>query len=153
MNPATYTIANKEASNKYTPIVVGVLVVGGALATYFFVIKPILEGLGIKDTKYDARFRYLKGFDPNYYKSNLSKVTISTEKARSIALKIYQSYGILNDDEELLYGAISEAGSEYNLSKVSDIFMKETGKSMAEYIGSFANNADTEFIYKTINSW
>lgn len=145
--------ANKALSNKYTPIVVGVLVVGGTLAAYFFVIKPILEGLGIKDTKFDKRISALNGFDPNYYKSNFSKVTISTQTAAKIATDIWMSYGLINDDEEKLIGAISSAGSEYNLSKVSDVFQQQFGKNMAEYIHSFANNSDNETMYKIIKSW
>ncbi len=95
----------------------------------------------------------MNGFDPNYYKSNISKVTISTQKAAQIAVEIQMSYGLINDDEEKLIGAIESAGSEYNLSKVADIFQKTFGKSMAIYVKDFADNADTEAIYKIIKSW
>lgn len=153
MKPIQYMVADKALSNKYTPIVVGVLVVGGVLASYFFVIKPILEGLGIKDTKFDKRISALNGFDPNYYKTKISAVTISTQQAAKIAMDVWLSYGLINDNEEKLIGAISSAGSEYNLSKVSDVFQKQFGKNMAEYIHSFANNADNETMYKIIKSW
>lgn len=149
----TLVIADNLAKNKYAPVVIGVLVVGGVLASYFFVIKPILEGLGIKDTKFDKRLFYLNGFDPNYYKTNYSKVTISTAMAGKLATDIWMSYGLINDDEEKLVGAVQSAGSEYNLSKVADTFQRQFGKNMAEYVKSFANNADTETMYKIINDW
>lgn len=183
MKPVQYAVAEKALSNKYTPIIVGVLVVGGILATYF-IGRKILEGAGIVDTKFDNRIKYLKGFDPNYYKGNISRVTISTAEAQKIADNVHYSYGFSdssttalgsvvgniinqtggtqqlgrqtfygNDDEEKLIGAIQSAGSEYNLSKASDIFQKKYGKNMVEYIFSFANNAETEAIYKIIKSW
>lgn len=165
MKSPTYIVADNLSRNKYAPIVVGVLVVGGVLASYFFVIKPILEGVGIKETKYDKALPKMKGFDPNFYKSNLSKVTISTSQAQKIAGDIFMSSGWatsslfgfsfipLNDDEERLHNAISRAGSEYNLSKVADLFQKETGQSMISYILKFADNSDTETIYRIIKSW
>ncbi len=187
MKPIQYMVADKALSNKYTPIVVGVLVVGGVLASYFFIIKPILEGTGIKDTKFDKRLKYLKGFDPNYYKGNVSKVTISTATADKIATDIYKSYGFAsaqgkskethsnflglgllawagyesgvipenlgNDDEKRLVGAVQSAGSDYNLSKVADTFQRKYNKNMAQYIMDFADNADTEVIYKTVKNW
>jgi len=184
MNPLVAHGASKALSNKYTPIIVGVLVVGGVLITYF-VGRKLLESIGVIDTKFDKRIKYLKGFDPNYYKGNLAKVTISTSDAQKIADKVYYSYGYSsstsggnvvgdllvstglakpiesngretffgNDDEEKLIGAIQSAGSEHNLSKVSDIFQKKYGKNMVEYIFSFADNAETEAIYKIIKSW
>lgn len=183
MNPATYAIASKAASNKYTPILVGVVVVGTVIATYF-IGRKVLETFGVVDTKFDRRIKYLKGFDPNYYKTNLSRVTISTATAQKIADDVYYSYGFAsstkptsspsilttlvggiasgeagrttffgNDDEQRLVGSIQSAGSEFNLSKVSDVFQKKYGKNMIEYIFSFADNTDTEAIYKIIKSW
>jgi hypothetical protein len=147
------TAASNLSKSKYAPVVIGVLVVGGVLASYFFVIKPILEGLGIKDTKYDKRLWQLNGFDPNYYKTNYSKVTISTAMAGKLATDIWMSYGLINDDEEKLIGAVQSAGSNYNLSKVADVFNKQFGKDMATYVKDFANNSDTEAMYKIINDW
>lgn len=182
-------LVDRATNNKYAPIIIGVAVVGGLLLTYF-IGKKILESTGVIDTKYDKRIKYLNGFDPNYYKSNLSKVTISTAQSQKIADDIYYSYGFSstikpnssnqpnfletvaggiigtvagsgtgrttfygNDDEEKLIKAIQSAGSQYNLSKVSDLFQKKYSSSMVDYIYSFANNSDTEEIYKIIKSW
>jgi hypothetical protein len=180
-------LVDRATNNKYAPIIIGVAVVGGVLLTYFLGRK-LLETVGIVDTKYDRRLRYLNGFDPNYYKTNMSKVTISTAQAQKIADDVYYSYGFApssgsgnwattavggilnqsgstqstsagrgtfygNDDEEKLYNAIKSSGSQYNLSKVSDTFQKKYGVDMAEYIMSFADNSDTEAIYKTIKDW
>ena len=192
-----YMLVDRATNNKYAPIIIGVTVVGGVLLAYFLGRK-ILESTGVIDTKFDRRIKYLNGFDPNYYKSNMSKVTISTAQAQKIADDVHYSYGysssikpasgttttsggILggliaggtgvitpvlsgdnkggrntffgNDDEERLVGAIRSAGSQSNLSKVSDLFQKKYNVSMVDYIYSFADNADTEAIYKIIKGW
>lgn len=164
MKPVQYAVAQKALSNKYTPIIVGVLVVGGALASYFFIIKPILEGLGIKDTKFDKKLGQLDGFNPDFYKKNISKVTISTAQANKIAQDVYDSWGFASanlcltcvygdDNEEKLHGAIQSAGSNYNLSKVSETFQKKFNQNMASFIINFADNSDTERIYKIIKDY
>lgn len=181
-------LVDRATNNKYAPIIIGVTVVGGVLLVYFLGRK-ILESAGLIDTKFDRRIKYLNGFDPNYYKSNMSKVTISTAQAQKIADDVHFSYGFSstvnatnnasnpalavlqgasifggtggggrtttfgNDDEERLVGAIRSAGSQYNLSKVSDLFQKKYNVSMVDYIYSFADNADTEEIYKIIKGW
>lgn len=185
-----YMLVDRATNNKYAPIIIGVTVVGGVLLAYFLGRK-ILESTGIIDTKFDRKIKYLNGFDPNYYKSNMSKVTISTAQAQKIADDVHFSYGFSstvnanpsgsasnpalivlqsasifggtgesgrkttfgNDDEERLIGAIRSAGSQSNLSKVSDLFQKKYNVSMVDYIYSFADNADTEAIYKIIKGW
>lgn len=195
MTPSVkYMLVDRATNNKYAPIIIGVTVVGGVLL-FYFLGKKILESVGAIDTKYDKRIKYLNGFDPNYYKTNLSKVTISTAQAQKISDDVYYSYGfsssikdsgessgstvgavvagstgvltglfseknkggrntsIGNDDEERLIGAIRSANSQYNLSKAADVFQKKYNVSMVDYIYSFADNAETEEIYKIIKSW
>jgi hypothetical protein len=168
-----------STSSNATQIITGVLVVGAATAAWFLIAKPALEWAGIKKTKYDRKLPKFKGFDPNYYKDHLRQVTISTAKASRLANDIYASYGFAiehdpskeasffdkwkattsaitkfgNDDEVRLITAVREAGSEVNLSKVSDVFQKNYGEPMNEYIMSFADNADTEAMFKLIKNF
>ena len=148
------------ASNKYTPIVAGVLVVGGVIALYF-IGKSLLSATGAIESKFDEELPKKNGFNPEYYKKNISKVTISSAKARDLAGKIYMSSGWArtylgvpsSDDEEMLQGAIQSAGSEYNLSKVSDIFQIQYGKGMVSWIKDFADNSDTKAISRIIKEY
>lgn len=166
------------AQNKYTPIVVGVLVIGG-LAIVYFGGKALLSATGVIESKYDEELPKKNGFNPEYYKNNIGKVTISTAKAYEIAKRIHDSYGwatpsdagylsgfmagltgtqilssnLGNDQEQLLQGAIQEAGSEYNLSKVSDLFQKEYKEGMIAYIKKFADNDDTKAISRIIKEY
>lgn len=164
-----YMVADRATSSKYMPIFVGVgIVVLGVVA--FVVIKKVLEKTGIVDTKFDNRLPRLNGFNPEYYKGNISKVTISNAMALKIAQDVHDSSGwatsvedrnfkwtgppiLLNDQEELLHGAIQQAGSEYNLSKVADTFQKKYSENMASYIIDFADNSDTEAIFKIIKDY
>lgn len=155
----------RGGSNLTPVIMVGLVIVGGILA-YFLVVKPLLEAAGLKETKYDEELPKKNGFNPEYYKNNIGKVTISTQKAFSIAQKVFMASGwadriagrgtVLipsNDDEELLQGAIQEAGSEYNLSKVSDTFQKTYGVGMIAWIKDFADNSDTKAISRIIKEY
>lgn len=62
-------------------------------------------------------------------------------------------YNYGNDNEKRLFNAISQAGSSYNLSKVSDVFEKKYGENMYEYMLSFMNNADSEVIYNIVKNY
>ena len=154
------------AENKATPYIIAGLVIAGVIVAYFGVVKPILVGTGVKDSKFDEQLPKKNGFNPEYYKDKIGKVTISNQKALDIAQKVYLSSGwadrvagkgtVLipsNDLEEVLLGAIQEAGSEYNLSKVSDTFQKKYAVGMISWIKDFADNDDTKAISRIIKEY
>lgn len=142
-------------------IIVPIILSVGALALIYFGGKALLSATGAIDSKYDTQLPKKNGFNPEYYKSNISRVTISTQKALDLAQKIRFASGWSrtylgvpsNDDEEMLLGAIQSAGSEYNLSKVSDVFQKEYQVGMIAWIKDFADNDDTKAISRIIKEY
>ena len=125
--------------------VVAVVVLGIA---YFGIIKPILNKFGLTQSKEDreagnvqkdvTRTQVLSDL---MYKANKTKVTISSAKANSLALDIYDAkwggWGGLSDKEEQAVGAITQAGSLVNISYVAYNFQKNYGVNLEAYLDTF----------------
>ena len=125
--------------------VVGIVVLGIA---YFGIIKPILNKFGLTQSKEDreagnvqedvTRTQVLSDL---MYKANKNKVTISSAKANSLALDIYDAkwggWGGFSDKEEQAVGAITQAGSLVNVSYVAYNFQKNYGVNLEAYLDTF----------------
>ncbi len=123
------------AQNKATPYIVGGILLLISGVAYFGVIRPILCKTGIASCKNDKKILDLmkyKGFNPDYARP--SKTTISHERAKTLAKKIYKAGGFFNDDEGGFYSVLEEIGSADNLSLVSRMFTAKKYGSLAEYI-------------------
>jgi hypothetical protein len=129
-------------------IVYGVVAVAVLGVAYFGIIKPILNQLGI--TK-DATDREADDDKENIqkeqvlsdllYKQNQNKVTISSAKANTSALNIWDAkwgacYGLC-DNETQAVGAITSAGSLVNVSYIAYVFEKTYNRNLYSYLDSF----------------
>ncbi len=123
------------AQNKATPYVVGGIVILALGFSYFGIIRPIMCKVGLASCKNDKKILDLmkyKGFNPDYARP--SKTTISHDRAKTLAKKIYKAGGFFNDDEGGFYSVLEEIGSADNLSLVSRMFTAKKYGSLAEYI-------------------
>ena len=143
---------SKVASNKYTPWVIGGVVILGLGFTYFAVARPLLCKFNVIECKRSRKEDNLEidiitsnAFNPDYATSNM--LTITFDRAKQLADQIYDSFGIFNDDEEAIYGAIQSAGSIANLSLVSRMYQARHGDSLGAEI---ANSLNTEEMNKVI---
>ena len=129
-------------------IVYGVVAVAVLGVAYFGIIKPILNQLGI--TK-DATDREADDDKENIqkeqvlsdllYKQNPNKVTISSAKANTSALNIWNAkwggnFG-LSDKEDQAVSAITGAGSLVNVSYIAYNFEKTYNRNLYAYLDSF----------------
>ena len=116
-------------------IVYGVVAVAVLAVAYFGIIKPILNNLGITKDANDREADDVKDdvtrtqvLSDILYKANKNKTTISSAKANTLALQIYNAkwggWGGLSDKEEMAVGAITSAGSLVNVSYIAYIFQK-----------------------------
>lgn len=146
----------KLAGNKWTPLVIGVVIVGAGVGLYFLT-RPALEFAGVIRTKEERKIKKSKALDPTYWKRRVGNVTISTSKAYSIAKGIYNSCaacrgnvfgdtvvgdfvsGIQSENAEVISSLIVRAGSRVNMSKVADVFQKEYGKKLSDFLESVGN--------------
>ena len=116
-------------------IVYGVVAVAVLAVAYFGIIKPILNNLGITKDANDREADDVKDdvtrtqvLSDILYKANKNKTTISSAKANTLALQIYNAkwggWGGLSDKEEMAVGAITSAGSLVNVSYISSVFQQ-----------------------------
>jgi hypothetical protein len=132
--------ANNITKHKATPYIVGGIVLLAMGLTYFIVIRPVMASLGMVDSKQDKLEKDLLGlevFDPNY--GNPALVSITHQQAKNLASQVYEAINWYNDDEQMIYNAIQQAGTSHNLSLVSRMFSAAYQKSMVEYISSSLN--------------
>ena len=125
----------KVASNKSTPIVLGLVVLAGGLASYFIVVRPVLQALNIidsEDDKSEADIMNLKAFDPNF--SDPTKVTLSATGAKKLASDLYDSLNWYGDKENKIYYAIQQAGTNHNMSVVSRYFAIEYKEALSAFL-------------------
>jgi hypothetical protein len=126
MNYAAAGAAQGLASNKYTPIVIGVLIVGGAVGTYFLA-KRGLCAIGLAECATDRRakrtlkkLQKLDAFNPNFYKN--TQLTISHNAAKIKADELEDAFGFWNDDEEGVYRVLQSIATPDDMSLVSKYY-------------------------------
>lgn len=135
-----------DNTTKY--IVYGVVAVVVLGIAYFGIIKPILNKFGLTSDKEDREAGNIKEditrtqvLSDLYYKANKNKVTISSAKANTLALAIYDAkwggWGGFSDKEEEAVGAITQAGSLVNVSYMAYNFQKNYGVNLEAYLDTF----------------
>lgn len=154
---------SKVASNKYTPWIVGGLVVGGTALAYFGIIRPVLCFTGVysncKGDRAELDIISLDAFNPKI--ANPRNITITHEKAKQLADQIYDAidYSVykveswFDDDEEAVYGAISSAGSVANLSLVSRMYEARYGDSLGSMIADSFNQSEMKKVRTIIENF
>lgn len=135
--------------------VVGLAVVG---LTYFGIIKPILNAIGLTTSREDRegqqdedKLSRKQVLSPLLYRNNKSKITISSGDANESAYNIYIAKGNFYDDEALAVGSITSAGSLVNISYIADVFADNFGSSLESYLDSFLENEDWNTIENYIS--
>lgn len=137
--------------------VVGIVVLGVA---YFGIIKPILNAVGLTSSKDDRQTGNIQEnlteeqvLSPLLYNQNKNKVTITSAKANTSAVNIYEAkwggtFG-LSDREEMAVGAITSAGSLVNVSYIASVFQNLYKKDLYTYLDSFLENDN----WRSINDY
>jgi hypothetical protein len=129
-------------------IVFGVVGIAVLAVAYFGIIKPILNNLGITRDAEDREADRNKDdiekeqvLSDLLYKANQNKVTISSAKANTSALDIWNAkwggaFG-LSDKEDQAVSAITGAGSLVNVSYIAYNFEKTYNRNLFAYLNSF----------------
>jgi hypothetical protein len=129
-------------------IVFGVVGIAVLAVAYFGIVKPILNNLGITRDAEDREADRNKDdiekeqvLSDLLYKANPNKVTISSAKANTSALDIWNAkwggnFG-LSDKEDQAVSAITGAGSLVNVSYIAYNFEKTYNRNLFAYLNSF----------------
>ena len=141
-------------------IVYGVVGIAVLAVAYFGIIKPILNAVGLTSSKDDRQTDNIQEdlteeaiLSPLLYNQNKNKVTITSSKANTSAVNIYEAkwggtWG-LSDKEEMAVGAITSAGSLVNVSYIASVFQNLYKKDLYTYLDSFLENDN----WRSINDY
>lgn len=145
-------------------IVYGVVGIAVLAVAYFGIIKPILNAVGLTSSKEDRETGNIQEdlteqaiLSPLLYNQNKNKVTITSSKANTAAVNIYEAkwggtWG-LSDKEEMAVGAITSAGSLVNVSYIANVFQNLYKRDLYTYLESFLENdnwrAINDYLKKT----
>ena len=122
--------------------VLGIAVVGGG----YFILKKFGELFGIVKSENDLKADALKVADymAPAYALNLQKqkkkfygFPNQATTAANIAKRIYESKGVFNDNEALLFGALNQLTYKTQISIVSYYFLKNYNQDLAQYLSKF----------------
>ena len=144
----------KVASNKATPIVLGIIILGAGIGSYFLVWKPLLGFLGVidsEDDKLEVDVMKLKAFDPNF--SDPTKVTLTSQGAKDIAETLYDSVSWYSDNEDKIYNALMSAGTNHNMSTVSRFFAAKYNKALSSYLVDNLNVSEMNKVIDIVNKF
>lgn len=122
----------KTNETDYTPV----LLVGTFALAYFGVLRPITNALGLTksadaqqiDSENKAASVTSK-WDPNYYKRTTG-TRFTDASATNLAKRIYNAWGIFNDDEEEIYGVFRQLTNLIELSQLCDKYFQLYGEDL-----------------------
>lgn len=86
-------------------------------------------------------------FKPTYYKNSGSMNLISQLEAKQAAENIHDAWGIMNDDEEQIYGVFRSLTSKEQVSQVAEAYNKAFNKDLAGDLMSRLSKAELKVIY------
>lgn len=140
---------NVDTGNSTQYIVYGVVAMAVLGLSYFGIIKPILNAVGLtkdaEDRQGDNDYEKLSRqqvLSPLLYRSNKDKITISSGTANESAYNIWIGKGTFWDNEDLAVGSLTSAGSLVNMSYISHIFDENYGQSLESYLQSYLEPSD-----------
>lgn len=140
---------NVDTGNSTQYIVYGVVAMAVLGLSYFGIIKPILNAVGLtkdaEDRQGDNDYEKLSRqqvLSPLLYRSNKDKITISSGTANESAYNIWIGKGTFWDNEDLAVGSLTSAGSLVNMSYISHIFDDNYGQSLESYLQSYLEPSD-----------
>lgn len=93
-----------------------------------------------KKTKY-------KNIDDYFKENNIEKYKLS-----NYVINIYNSKGLVNDDEDKIYSIFDELNSIFIISLISYLFEKQYKTSLITYLSSFLNKDELNKVYSIISN-
>lgn len=132
------------------------LVIGGFVFVYF-AGRKIMQSFGLVSDPTESRnLTQLEAenyFDPDYYKQFLanSPLVLTENDAKKYIDKLYNAYGIFNDDEAVVYGVFEALKTKSQVSWLSGKFFSKYGVSLKEYLRSFLNDSEMAKVASIIN--
>ena len=124
------------------------LFIAGAFLGWQYVLKPVLEGVGLKDTA-DERDQAKTQretenlviskdyWNPSFYQkppNGYDSIILTQAWVDGLAAKIWNAAGWFNDDEEAIYGAFRQLDYRTHVSFLARRFFDRYGKDLYTWL-------------------
>lgn len=142
------------------------LLIAGAYLGYEYVIKPVLEGVGLKDTaderdqektqRQTENLAISKDYwNPSFFRkppSGFQSLILTQAWADGLAAQIWNSAGWFNDDEEKIFGAFRQLDYRTQVSFLAARFFERYGKDLYTWLrDSVLNQAELNTVLQITN--
>jgi hypothetical protein len=155
-------LSGKQASEWVKPV----LYIGGAWLGWKYAVSPLLETLGLKDSKGELEADKLRAdvenaagnkdyWSPNWWNQpassfpikNVQSVSLLTQAtAKSDVEKLWDATGVFNDDEEAIYGVFRSLKYKSQVSYLAYWFNAIKGKDLYQFIRSYLNDSELNVV-------
>jgi hypothetical protein len=129
---------------KNKAVIYGGLILGG----YYLILKPILEGLNLKDTREEKEAAQLQNktenldlskdyWNPNWFASGAGKYTVALlpeEIAKAYVKRLKNAEGYVNDDEEAIFAVFRLLKAKSQVSWLAYWFNKQYKKDLYTWL-------------------
>lgn len=115
------------------------LYVGGAVATYVFIVNPILKKLGIRTSQAIQQAQQggiNNAFNPLFWKEQSGALIITRVAVDQMAAKIYNSFTIFQDDFNAVFSVFKQLKTQSQVSYLADIFRQKYNADLITFLGN-----------------
>lgn len=134
-------MAKKDVFSELNPNLV--LLIGGGFASYFFIVKPVLQAINLMDDKDDVAVKNENNeannqlcWQPYWYKQYLgtrpTKLILTDYGATSLAKQLHAAWGLFTDDEDAVYAVFRSLRSKMFLSQLAEKYQQLYGKDLLQ---------------------
>ena len=124
-------MAGEKSSFNYTPL----LCIGGGILAYKFVLAPVLETLGLKDSAEEKAYNQSEvsneGWNETFWKDTYDKkipaIWLSPETALNAAKVFYGAIQGSGTNEDAIYQVLNQLKSRVQLSQIAYLYNKLPG--------------------------
>ena len=156
-------MAKNSKADQITPWIKPVTTIAGIWAGWRFVVKPILEGLGLKDTDAELASKKLQDkvenyaadknyWSPRFYQnppSGYVSMILTYQVSNSLAQSLDDAAGIFNDDESQIYAVFRSLKYKTQVSYLAYWFNKLYNKDLYQWLkGDVLNNEELQVVLK-----
>jgi hypothetical protein len=140
-----------------------VAVLAGGFILWKFGAAPLLESFGLKDSQADkdridtenlpANKDYWSPYFIHQTKPYGVSAIILTTRAYALqeAENVWDSKGIVNDNEEKLYGVFRALKYKSQISFLADVFKQQYSRDLYQFIRSFLNDSEMSTLLTITN--
>lgn len=152
---------NTKEGEKTKWVAIGLVAIVTLSVAYFGIVKPILNAVGLTQSKVDKEAERLftkalnSGFwSPTYYEGKTNKISFSNKATEGdyLAREIASGWGYFNDDESSIINVFSKLKNNVDLSYVAYHYQKNENSDLLNDINEKLSSAEKIIVFKVTNN-